>query len=144
MVIPYGTYYVGYGHDSNSISDARIRDMVEGLSDWKPQELWRGMVPKRLQTMLECYSIKGNVRKLAQELVTITEHATTDLWLLANERKQNDKVAPIGRSLNDQARDIYAVSPALLGRPISEFDGLPKPHKVNIIRDRERDMRKHA
>jgi hypothetical protein len=84
--------------------------MVEGLSDWKPQELWRVVVPKRLQTMLECYSIKGNVRKLAQELVTITEHATTDLWLLTNERKQHDKVAPYGRSLNEQARDIYAVS----------------------------------
>ena len=131
----------GVGHNSNSIGDARIRDMVEGLSDWKPQELWRGVVPKRLQTMLECYSIKGNVRKLAQELVTITEHASTDLWLLTNERKQSDIIAPIGRSLNDQARDIYAVSPALLGRPISEFDELPKPHKVNIIRDRKR---KHA
>jgi hypothetical protein len=32
------------------------------------------------------------------------------------------------------------VSLALLGRPISEFDELPKPHKVNIIRDRKRKL----
>ena len=46
----------GY-HDSNNIGDARIRVMVEGLADWKPQELFKVVVPKMLQDMLDGYSI---------------------------------------------------------------------------------------
>ena len=138
LTIP--TLWGGVDHDSNNIGDARIRVMVEGLADWKPQELWNGVVPKRLQDMLECYSIKGNVRKLTQELVTLTEHAATDLWILTNEHKKQDVPTVQGRTLNEQARDIYDLSPAMLGYPISTFDGLPRPHKVNIIRDRKKKL----
>jgi hypothetical protein len=82
---------------------------------------------------------KRDVRKLAQELVALTEHAATGLWLLTNDAKSklHIKTAP-GRALNKRGGGDARVSPALLGRPISEFEGLPGPHEVNVTRGRKK------
>ncbi len=57
---------VGHARRSSMsrIVDARMRTMLEDLKDWEPQELWRGVVPARLHSILDCYAIKGNKREL--------------------------------------------------------------------------------
>jgi hypothetical protein len=42
--------------------------------------------------------------------------------------------------LMSEARDACGLSPTLLSYPISTFDGLPRPPKASVVRDRKKKL----
>jgi hypothetical protein len=78
--------------------------------------------------------------KLAQDVVTMTEQAATDLWVLTNEKKESTEPIKLGSTLKQQAEVIYDLSPAPSGYPVSVFNELPRQHRVNIIRKRRKQL----
>jgi hypothetical protein len=119
--------------------NVRLTVLQDKIKAWDPADLWKGVIPKRLISLLDALKIpKKELQLLARDITRATEHAAVDLWIATNEKKESLPDTSVLPSRREKAE-------ALLLRPgfgytLKEFLRLPPSHQDNILRKRTKGI----